>query len=200
MASVAFISGVWTSSSEDITGLSRKTAALNSNYLSASRMLNNLPHDEILNGLSNGPSEEMCLLYENLNGKVTMLIGKVVHVDTNRTAKWTWEWDDISDKLSSSLPDAQFGPPFRSSSSHIANISAIEVVGRDTTVMINQNGDPVQDRFLTSVYTSKNKTISSGESFIHFSSFSSMQARMLNTSGQISIPTLTTKPSSNQIS
>lgn len=200
MASVAFISGVWTSSIEDITGLSRKTAALNSNYLSASRMLNNLPRDEILNGLSNGPSEEICLLYENVNASVTMLIGKVVHVDTNRTSKWTWGWDDISDKLSSSLPEAQFGPPFRSSSSHIANLSVIEVVGRDTTVMINQNGGPVQDRFLTSVYTIKNKTISSGETFIHFSSFSSMRARMLNTSGQISIPTLTTKPSSNQIS
>ncbi|MCJ1463156.1 hypothetical protein MMC07_001761 [Pseudocyphellaria aurata] len=135
-------------------------------------MLGHLPRSEISNGLSNGPSDELCLLYENADGNVTMLIGKVVHVDPSLKTKWTWKWDDISEKLYSSLPETHFGPPFQGNngwSPKMGNSSIIEVIGRDTTIATNQGEDPVRGRFLTSVYTSNNKTFSSREliSFRH---------------------------------
>ena len=151
VASVVFVNGAWIPAG---IGLSGAISTPGSRYLSASRMFDHLPRYAISNGLSNGPSEEFCLLYENAKGNVTLLIGKVVHVDSNRKTEWTWEWDDISNKLYSSLPDAQFGPPFQSKTGwdhSTVNSSFINLIGRDTTAMTNQMGASVRGRFLTSV-------------------------------------------------
>lgn len=161
------MNGVWTSRGENSTGLLGARSTPNAISLSASRMLGHLPHDEISNGLSNGPSDELCLLYEDADGNVTMLIGKVVHVDPNLKTRWTWEWDDISDKLYSSLPETHFGSPFQGNSGwspKIGNSSIIELIGRDITIATNQE-DSVRGRTLTSVYTSNNEAFSSREFF-----------------------------------
>lgn len=168
VASVAFVNGAWISAGIELSGA---ISTPSSSYLSASRMFGSLPRYAISNGLSNGPSEELCLLYENAKGNVTLLIGKVVHVDSNRNTEWTWEWDDISDKLYSSLTDAQFGPPFQSRTGWdhtTVNSSFINLIGRDTTAMTNQMGASVRGRFLTSVYTPQNKTFSTSQSFVLF--------------------------------